>query len=280
VNAAPLYDERLQLIGAIVALRDITTTMQSEIASEVWQQKIQQTAKLVSLGELAAGVAHEINNPMTGIINYAQILYERAPRTEEKQLLLEGILRESERVTKIVHNLLTFARQQPQEQGWASLNEILDSSLHLLELRLQGDGVNVILEIPPNLPPLKCRSQQIQQVFINLLTNAHYALNEKYSGHHQNKELKIAASLVQCYGRQFMRIEFYDAGIGIAPENLPKIFEPFFTTKGRSEGTGLGLSISYGIIKEHQGDIFVESRLGDHTTFVIELPVEYGTEAE
>jgi PAS domain S-box-containing protein len=274
VNAAPLYDERVQLIGAIVALRDITAAVQSERAREILQQKIQQTAKLASLGELAAGVAHEINNPMTGIINYAQILYDRAPKNEEKQLLLQGIMRESDRVTKIVHNLLTFSRQQPQERNWASLADILESSLHLIEPQLRKDGIALILDLSPNLPPVKCRSQQIQQVFINLLNNAHHALNEKYPGPHENKLLKIAAHEQRRHDRQLIHVEFYDAGIGMAPETLPKIFDPFFTTKRQSEGTGLGLSISYGIIKEHQGEIFVESELGDHTTFVVELPTE------
>jgi signal transduction histidine kinase len=273
VNAAPLYDEREQLIGAIVALRDLTATVQNERAREILQQQMQQAAKLASLGELAAGVAHEINNPMTGIINYAQLLYDRAPQNDEKQFLLQGILRESDRVSKIVHNLLAFARQQPQEQGWASLGEILDASLHLIGHRLRQDGVTLICEIAPDLPPLKCRSQQIEQVFINLLSNAHHALNEKYSGYHEYKTLKITAQALQRNGGCLLRTEFHDTGSGIAPEVLPKIFDPFFTTKGRAGGTGLGLSISYGIVKEHQGDIFVESRAGEYTTFVVELPV-------
>jgi len=273
VNAAPLYDEREQLIGAIVAVRDMTATVQNERAREILQQQMQQTARLAALGELAAGVAHEINNPMTGIINYAQLLYERAPMNDEKQFLLQGILRESDRVTKIVHNLLTFARQQPQEHSWVGLADMLESALHLMGHRLRQDGVNLVSEIPPNLPPLKCRSQQIQQVFINLVSNAHHALNEKYSGYHENKLLKISAHALQRNGRCFIRTEFHDSGSGIAPDILPKIFDPFFTTKKRSEGTGLGLSISYGIIKEHHGDIFVESKAGECTTFIVELPV-------
>lgn len=273
VNAAPLYDEREQLIGAILAVRDMTATVQNERAREILQQQMQQTARLVALGELAAGVAHEINNPMTGIINYAQLLYERAPMNDEKQFLLQGILRESERVTKIVHNLLTFARQQPQEQSWVGLAELLESALHLMEHRLRKDGINLIFELPADLPPLKCRSQQIQQVFINLVSNAQHALNQKYAGAQDNKTLKISAHTWQRQGRHFIRTEFYDTGIGIAPEILPKIFDPFFTTKKRSEGTGLGLSISYGIVKEHHGDIFVESRAGEYTAFIVELPV-------
>jgi PAS domain S-box-containing protein len=273
VNAAPLYDERGQLIGAIVAVRDMTAAVQSERAREILQQQMQQTARLAALGELAAGVAHEINNPMTGIINYAQLLYERAPMNDEKQFLLQGILRESDRVTKIVHNLLTFARQQPQEQSWIGLTDMLESALHLMGHRLRQDGVNLVCEIPPDLPPLKCRSQQIQQVFINLVSNAQHALNEKYAGYHENKLLKISAHALQQNGRCFIRTEFHDTGSGIAPDVLPKIFDPFFTTKKRSEGTGLGLSISYGIVKEHHGDIFVESKAGEHTTFIVELPV-------
>jgi PAS domain S-box-containing protein len=276
VNSAPLYDERQELVGAIVALRDITAAVQSEHAREFLQQKMQQTAKLASLGELAAGVAHEINNPMTGIINYAQILLNRAPDGHNEKSLLQVILEESDRVTKIVHNLLTFARQQPQECGLASIADILDSSLHLMGHRLSGDGVTVICEIPPNLPPLKCRSQQIQQVFINLLSNAHHALNEKYPGAHENKRLKIQACSFQRNGQHIIRTEFQDTGAGIAPEIMPKIFDPFFTTKNRSVGTGLGLSISYGIVKDHRGEIIVESLPGDHTTFIVELPTEYG----
>ncbi len=273
INAAPLYDEREQLIGAIVAVRDMTATVQNERARESLQQQMQQTARLVALGELAAGVAHEINNPMTGIINYAQLLLERAPLLDEKQFLLQGILRESDRVSKIVHNLLTFARQQPQEHSWVGLDELLESALHLMGHRLRKDGVNLVYAIPSDLPPLKCRSQQIQQVFINLVSNAQHALNQKYAGQHENKLLKISASVLQRHGRRFIRTEFHDTGVGMAPEILPKIFDPFFTTKKRSEGTGLGLSISYGIIKEHQGDIFVESQAGEYTTFSVELPV-------
>jgi len=273
VNAAPLYDEREQLIGAIVAVRDMTATVQNERAREILQQQMQQTASLVALGELATGVAHEINNPMTGIINYAQLLYDRAPMNDEKQFLLQGILRESDRVTKIVHNLLTFARQQPQEQGWVGLAELLEAALHLMGHRLRQDGVNLILEMPADLPPLQCRSQQVQQVFINLVSNAQHALNQKHAGAHENKILKISAHALQRQGRNFIRTEFHDTGVGMTPEILPKIFDPFFTTKKRSEGTGLGLSISYGIIKEHHGDIFVESRAGEYTTFIVELPV-------
>jgi PAS domain S-box-containing protein len=273
VNAAPLYDERQQLIGAIVALRDITAAVQSEQARDLLQQKIQQTAKLAALGELAAGVAHEINNPIMGIINYTQLLLERVPQAQDEQPLLQAILAESDRVTKIVRNLLTFATLQPQERSLANISDILEASLHLMGHQLRKDGITIICQIPKNLPPLNCRSQQLQQVFINLLSNAHYALNEKYPGQHNNKRLKIKVRLLQREGRYFIRTEFYDTGAGIAPEIMPKIFDPFFTTKNRSEGTGLGLSISYGIVKEHQGEIVVESQLGDHTTFGVELPI-------
>jgi PAS domain S-box-containing protein len=274
VNAAPLYDERQELIGAIVALRDISAAVQSERAHELLQQKVQQTAKLASLGELAAGVAHEINNPMTGIISYVQLLLERKPGEQTPRDLLQGILDESDRVTKLVRNLLTFARQQPQEHDLCSLNEILSSSLQLMEHRLRKDGVKLNCEIASNLPPIKCRGQQIQQVFINLLSNAHHALNDKYPRFHANKMLNISASSLRRNGRQIIRTEFCDTGAGIAPEIMPKIFDPFFTTKSRSQGTGLGLSISYGIIKEHQGEILVESEPGIHTTFTVELPIE------
>jgi len=272
MNAAPLADERHNLLGAVVSIRDITVTRHNEHARAIIQEQMKQREKLASLGEMAAGVAHEINNPVTGIINYAQMLLENGVGDEKDRELLQSIADEGNRIADIVRNLLTFARQEKQEHTPNRLDDILDASLHLLGKTLQNDGITLIREVPQDLPNILCRGPQIQQVFINLLTNARDALNEKYRGVHPEKTVRISASVIEREGHKMVRTEFYDNGCGIAPEALPKIFDPFFTTKGVRDGTGLGLSVTYGIVKDHQGEIFVESVPGQHTRFAVELP--------
>jgi PAS domain S-box-containing protein len=273
INAAPLADDRHNLLGAVVTVRDITANRQHEHARALIQEQMQQREKLASLGEMAAGVAHEINNPVTGIINYAQVLIDRGLGDAEDRNLLRSIAEEGNRIADIVRNLLTFGRREKHEHTANRLDDILDASLHLLGKTLKNDGITLIREVPDNLPSLYCRGPQIQQVFINLLTNARDALNEKFRGTHPDKTVRISARVVERDGQKMVRTEFYDNGTGIAPEDRPKIFDPFFTTKGVRNGTGLGLSVTYGIVKDHQGDIFVESVPGEHTTFIVELPV-------
>ncbi len=134
----------------------------------------------------------------------------------------------------------------------------------------------IIKEIAENLPEIKCRSQQIEQVIINLLTNAMYTLNKRYPDYHENKQIKIVVKPFQRKKMKWIRITVEDYGEGITEENMKRIFDPFFTTKPRDEGTGLGLSVSYGIIKEHKGKLTVESVAGEYTRFNVELPVNNG----
>ncbi len=272
MNAAPLADERHNLLGAVVTVRDMTAARQSEHARTIIQEQMKQREKLASLGEMAAGVAHEINNPVTGITNYAQMLLEKGIGDTDDRELLASISEEGNRIADIVRNLLTFARQEKQEHASNRLDDILDASLHLLGKTLQNDGIKLVREMPADLPNVLCRAQQIQQVFINLLTNARDALNEKFRGVNPEKTVRISAEVVEREGHKMVRTEFYDNGCGIAAEVLPKIFDPFFTTKGVKDGTGLGLSVTYGIVKDHQGEIFVESVVGQHTRFTVELP--------
>jgi len=275
INAAPLYDEHNQLIGALATLRDISHQHATEVFHTAPGFDLQQTARLATLGEFAAGVAHEINNLMTGMISYAQLLSEKVPAESEEMALIRGIFGEGDRLTGLIRNLLTFARQQPHEYALADLNELMQASLGLMAHQFRRDGIRIVREIPADLPPLRCHGQQIQQVFVNLLNNAHHALNLKFPEPNENKVLKICArAMSSADGSRRVRIEFHDRGIGIPADILPRIFDPFFTTKGRLEGTGLGLSISYGIVKEHGGGIWVESILDDHTLVAVELPAE------
>lgn len=271
-NAAPLYDEHHRMLGALVMLRDVTTVRRQEQAHAAMLEHLRQREKLAALGQMAACVAHEINNPITGVINYAQLLLEKGIGTTDERALLHSIAEEGGRIAEIVSNLLDSARQEKQEAFPIALSSILDASLHLMCKELEKDGITLVREVPDDLPLVLCRGQQMQQVFINLLSNARDALNQKYAGSHANKILRICGSVAERAGQQLVRAEFYDSGVGIARDVLPKIFEPFFTTKEASNGTGLGLSVSYGIVKDNCGEMYVESVLGEYTRFSVELP--------
>jgi len=182
-------------------------------------------------------------------------------------------------VASIVRNLLTFARDARQRHSPARVSDILEASLQLLRRRLEGNGIDLRVDVPDDLPKIRCRSQQIQQVFINLISNARDALNEKYPQSDPDKVLAISAGTVDLDGRQHVRVVFHDHGTGIPESALPRVFDPFFSTKPEDSGTGLGLAISYGIVKEHRGRIHLESAEGQFTKAVVDLPVDNGRES-
>ncbi|GAB6058123.1 sensor histidine kinase [Desulfonatronum parangueonense] len=232
-----------------------------------------QAGNLAAVGEWAAGVAHEINNPIMGIINYGQILInESAPDSLEKNLG-RRIVKEGERVGRIVNNLLSYARDRQNEQTPAQVSAILEETIILTRTKLRKDGVYLKVDLPDDLPEVDVNFQEIQQVFINIITNARHALNEKYQGRHDNKRLEIRVEQIHVHDRPHVRIDFLDYGVGIAPENLDRITKPFFTTKPSGTGTGLGLSIAGRIISNHGGRLYYESTEGEYTRSIIELPL-------
>jgi len=268
LHLTPLHDEAGGIGGMLAMVEDVTEQRQLE-------EKLIQSAKLASIGELAAGVAHEINNPMNGIINYAQLLINGVDRGSQQARFLEGILREADRVVEIVRDLLMFARVEKDVRlNWADVRAILQSVLTLSQKQLQKDGIHLEIEEAQDLPRIKCRHQRIQQVFLNLISNARDALNARYPGGHANKHLTIRIEAIERRGRTWVRTVFLDNGIGIAERDQPYLFTPFFTTKRPAEGTGLGLSVSYGIIQDHRGDIWFESVEGEHSAFYVDLPVD------
>ncbi|MCX7680362.1 MAG: ATP-binding protein [Anaerolineae bacterium] len=268
IHFAPLRDEHSTVNGALALVEDVTRQRKLE-------EQLIQSAKLASIGELAAGVAHEINNPINGIINYAQLLLNRAEPGSREARFLEGIIREGERVAEIVRDLLTFARADPDAgTSPAYVHDILKATLTLVGQQLEKDHILLEIEETPNLPPIRCRSQRIQQVFLNLISNARSALNERFPAADPNKKLTIRIEEVHKEGRRYVRTSFHDRGIGIPPQNLSHIFTPFFTTKRPGEGTGLGLSVSYGIVKDHGGVIEVESVEGEYAIFRVDLPID------
>lgn len=229
---------------------------------------------LAALGELAAGVAHEINNPINGIINYAQLLLNKSGMDSMEHDLAARIIKESDRIAHIVKSLLSFAREDNEEKYPININELLSQTLALIETQLKKDGIKLDIDIPADLPQVTVQPQQLEQVFLNILSNARYALNQKYPGDHKYKILEIRCREIVLRKRPYVRISFNDRGIGIAEALLNKVMNPFFSTKPSNIGTGLGLSISHSIIKNHGGKLAIDSVEGKFTKVLIELPAK------
>ena len=251
-------------------LIDVTDRIRAETEKLALEENLRQTQKLESIGTLASGVAHEINNPLTGIINYADLIESRIQDAELKEYA-QGIMQEGDRIAKIVRSLLSFAHQDKEAHSPVDILDIIDASLTLVGSLLRNDQITVRVDIPENLPQVRCRSQQIQQVIVNLLTNAHDALNERFPEYDEDKIIRISAYPLARDGKNWVRTTVEDHGPGIPEEIMQSIFDPFFTTKSREKGTGLGLSVSFGIIREHQGELTVESIPGEHTRFHVDL---------
>jgi PAS domain S-box-containing protein len=256
-------------------VEDITARHHAEEGRRQIEIQLRQAQKLESIGTLASGIAHEINNPLTGIINYAQLIADRSG-DEALREFAQGIVNEGNRVAAIVRNLLAFSRQQKESHSPARIGDIASATLSLIGASLRKDGIEVVSDVPDGLPTVKCRSQQIQQVLMNLLTNARDALNARYTGFDEDKTIHIVASRVSHDGRAWIRLSVEDGGIGMPPEVLDRVFDPFFTTKPRDQGTGLGLSISYGIVRDHHGTLTAESEPGRWTRFTMDLPIDNG----
>jgi PAS domain S-box-containing protein len=251
--------------------RDITDRNRATAERVVMEAHLRQSQKLESIGTLASGVAHEINNPLMGMMNYAELVKDKT--SDPKAIhYLEEIGNEGNRIARIVKNLLSFSRQDTEALRPNEIADIIDGSLSLVGSLLRKDQIAIELDIPSDLPPLRCRAQQIQQVVINLLTNAHDALTARYPDYDEDKIVNISARLFEKEAGSWIRITIEDHGVGVSDEVAQQIFDPFFTTKPREEGTGLGLSVSFGIVKDHQGELTVEQVPGKYTRFHIDLP--------
>ena len=274
-NARVVRDEDGRILYYEGTVEDITGKRKVEAAKRALEAQLRQNQKLESIGTFASGIAHEINNPLTGIINYAQLITDRV-QDETLQRFSAGIIEEGRRVARIVQNLLSFARQDREAHSPACIRDIIHAALSLFLVMLRKDAIDLRLDIPEDLPRIKCRSQQIQQVIVNLLINARDALNERYAERHPNKILKISARITEREGTPWVRTTVEDHGGGIPHDMLARVFDPFFTTKPRDRGTGLGLSVSYGIVRDHDGELTAESDHGEPTRFHLDLPIDNG----
>lgn len=253
--ATPIY-EGGQLTGILGVVRDVTD--EKRLSEQLLQQE-----KLAAVGQLVSGVAHELNNPLAGVVAFSQLLLASDASPEQRRAV-ETIHAEAKRAAKIVANLLTFARQHQPERALTDLNRIVEATVDLRLYALRTHQVELELALDPELPLTWADPHQLQQVVVNLVANAEHALAD-WSG-----ARRITLATGQASG--MLHVTVRDTGPGIPAEHLSRVFNPFFTTKGVGEGTGLGLSISHGIVREHGGRIRVESRDGGGATFVMEIP--------
>ncbi len=266
ISASRYDDHKGMPAGLLTILRDITE-------KKLLQAETMRIGHLVSLGELAAGVAHEINNPITGIISIAEILESQCYKQGQDAKIPNMIIEEAERIAEIVKKLLAFARDRKEEHSPAHIKDIISDILGLVERRIIKDGIKLSVNVSSDLPKVIARSQEIQQVFLNIISNAQYALKQRFPETHDDKVFEIRAETTEVEGKEYVRTTFYDRGIGIPSHILDRISDPFFSTKPKDEGTGLGLSISHGIIKNHGGRLWFESVEGEYTSVMIDLPV-------
>ncbi len=269
------YRQRPVLVGTGL---DITKRVETEQELRTLESQLRQRDRLESLGTMASGIAHEINNPIQGAMCYAELLYGDLEKGSAQRQHAEEIMHEVERVAEIVRKLLRFARQEAEPKQLNSISDIVEESASLIRSLLRRDAISLEFDLPDDLSPVYCHGQQLQQVLMTLFTNARDALNMRYPEPHPNKLIRIEAR-VEARGEQgsWVRITVEDFGTGIPPGIKDQVFDPFFTTKGRSanaaiSGAGLGLSVGHGIIAEHGGHLTVESELGAYTRFHIELP--------
>jgi len=274
-------------VSVIEVMRDITEEKRSEEALKkaneeiaaanrnlekalqelkMTQEQLLQSEKMVALGRLISGVAHEINNPLTAVVGYSQLLLMESKDDRIKERL-RRILEGAQRAAKIVQNLLAFARRSDIERREKlKINEILKGVVNLRDYDLKAKNIALDVDLGPDLPMVEGNFQQLQQVFLNLLLNAEQAITSfRNSGH-----ISVKSSFNQ--KSSMVRVEVQDDGPGIPKEDIVRIFDPFFTTKEVGAGTGLGLSICYGIIKSHGGSIWVESEPGEGANFIVEIP--------
>jgi PAS domain S-box-containing protein len=254
VSVSPLQDNGGRIVGVLGIARDITEKKRLE-------QQVLSSEKLASIGKLAAGVAHEINNPLGGILNCLYNLRKGhlSPQREREYLTsMEDGLR---RVQKIVRQLLDFSQQHDPELSPTEVNPLIERVLMLTNYAFEGTGVGLRRELGGELPLLMADRHMLEQVLMNLILNAVQAIKG-------NGMVTVRSGT----DGTWCTIEVEDTGCGIPPDVLPKIFDPFFTTKGQGEGTGLGLSVSLGIVERHGGAIAVKSQVGQGTTFIVKLP--------
>jgi PAS domain S-box-containing protein len=256
-STSPIFDEKGELVGTVHITRDITEQKQQN-------ERLMMADRLASIGELAAGTAHELNNPLTSVIGFSQLLMEKNIPDDAREDV-ELIYNEAQRAANVTSNLLTFARKHIPVKQPNQINNIIEDVLKLRAYEHNVNGIEVKKRLAPDLPEIMADYFQMQQAFLNIVINSEYFITEARK--------RGTLTITTKKQNNNVRISIADDGPGISRENLSRIFNPFFTTKEAGKGTGLGLSICHGIVSEHGGQVYAKSQPDKGATIVIELPI-------
>ncbi len=262
LSAAIIYDANGKEIASVGSFVDLKERLEMERALRRTQEQLLQSEKLAAMGRLTSQIAHELNNPLYGIMNTLELLKTEVSPQSKRRKVLEMALSETVRLSELLRKMLSFSRPDQEERQAVDLNTVLDEILLLHEKQLQENDIKIKTSFAEELPPILASKNQLRQVFLNMVANARDAMPEGGT-----------LSVNTASDRETVKIEISDTGIGIKEEHLKRIFESFFTTKESVKGVGLGLSVCYGFVKEHGGDIQVRSEVGSGTTFTITFPL-------
>lgn len=263
LSASIIYDEKGNEIASIGIFKDLRERLRIERELQKMQEALLQSEKLAAMGRLTSQIAHELNNPIYGIMNTLELLKTEIPPESKRRRILELSLSETQRLAEMLRNMLSFSKPEEEKRRPVKINELIEGILLVMEKQMRESNIKVETFLDPNLPEIMASTNQMRQVMINILKNAKEAMPN-------------GGTLMIKTIREEDKISIFikDSGVGIPDQNKDKVFEAFFTTKQKVKGVGLGLSVCYGIIKDHQGEIKVESEEGKGATFIITLPIE------
>ncbi|MDA3896937.1 MAG: PAS domain S-box protein [Desulfobacteraceae bacterium] len=267
LSAAMIYDDDGNEVATIGSFVDLTQRLEMERALSRTQEQLLHSEKLAAMGRLTSQIAHELNNPLFGIMNTLELMKTEIPPENKRRKLLDMSLSEIERLADMLKKMLSFSKPEQEVKKIVNLNIILDEVLMLHAKQLQENDVKIKMDFFDGLETVFASTNQLRQVFLNMISNARDAMPE-------GGTLTVSTASVN----GFAHVLFADSGVGISEENIGQIFDSFFTTKDSVKGVGLGLSVCYGFIKDHDGDITVESTKGEGTTFTISLPIDQSEE--
>ncbi|ADJ26433.1 PAS/PAC sensor hybrid histidine kinase [Dehalogenimonas lykanthroporepellens BL-DC-9] len=264
-TASPIMDVDGNMVGSVHIIKDVSGRKRAEENERLLREKAEMSSRLAAVGEMAAGIAHEINNPLTGVIGFSELLMTRPDVPDDMKEDLHIINEGSQRVKDIVRRMLTFARQSKPVKSAVNIIDVLENTIEMRRYVLETSNISIVRDYARDITEVVADAGQLQQVFLNIIVNAEYAMKKA----HDKGVLVVKTEKSDGH----IRVLITDDGPGMSDEVKSKLFQPFFTTKDPGEGTGLGLALSMGIIKEHGGSISVKTVVGKGTTFIVELPM-------
>ncbi len=265
VRAVGVRTEYRGRLAGLISIRDISDRRREEEERDRVEERLEFIGRLASIGELATGVGHEFNDPVSAILVYDQLLMSRRNLDETIKSGLEAIYRQAQRASTLIENLLLFGRRHRPDKCLVNINQLLERALDTCTHELEINDVQVSEDLDPDLPPTLADPDQIQQVFLNIINNADYAMAEAHGRGKLHVQSETRGDVI--------RVTLTDDGPGIPDEDLPHIFDPFFTSRGNGKGTGLGLTVCYGLVEAHGGSIDARSKLGEGTSIEVEIPI-------